>query len=433
MDAKKLNGYISKYLGKLESSKNNIEEYYLKKLTGVSLGTQLNCLMSICKLFETDEQRNMSGRFKPNSVTLEQTDVNQLTKENILNLLRGEWYKSLKPQTQQLHIRRMRNYLKYSKRDDLGELLPKKFKIDAKQLSKTDLITRDDLDIILEFSNLWGRTLIMVMYEGALRRDELLSIKKKHIKFEIGYAILKVIQSKTAKRDIPLIESIPYLKEYFDNNYFEPDNLIFPYKEAHFLNMYLNTLKNKIARKYPEWKDKKLYPHLFRHSRLTELALSKLNEPQLRKIAGWTANSDMPKIYFHLDDSDIISIMTDNTVQKPKPKNVKLVICPICNVENKEQNLFCWKCKNLLDEEKRMEAGLHLVSQPNQTNKIKNLYKILKSLSKLVLENYYSKLEAIDNERYRELKDEGKIPNIGISSKEFLKIEKIISKLYLKE
>jgi len=243
MDAKKLNRCISKYLAKLESSKNNIEEYYLKKLTEVSLGTQLNHLMSICKLFENNDQRNMSGRFKPNNVILKHVDVNQLTKENILDLLRGEWYQSLKGQTKQLHIRKIRRYLKYSKRDDLEELLPKKFKIDAKQLSKTDLITRDDLDIIFKFSNLWGRALVMVMYEGALRRDELLGIRKKHVKFEIGYIILKIVQSKTAKRDIPLIESIPYLKEYFDNNHFEPDDLIFSYKEAHFLNMYLNDLK----------------------------------------------------------------------------------------------------------------------------------------------------------------------------------------------
>ena len=61
IESKKLNGYISKYLAKLESSRNNIEEYYLKKLTGISLGTQLNHLMSICKLFENNDQRNMSG------------------------------------------------------------------------------------------------------------------------------------------------------------------------------------------------------------------------------------------------------------------------------------------------------------------------------------------------------------------------------------
>ena len=86
----------------------------------------------------------------------------------------------------------------------------------------------------------------MVMYEGALRRDELLNIRKKHIKFESGYIILKVAKSKTIKRDIPLVESIPYLKEYFYTNFFEPDDLIFPYNEAHYLNIYLTGFLDSI-------------------------------------------------------------------------------------------------------------------------------------------------------------------------------------------
>lgn len=66
MDAKNLNGLISKYLNKLKSSENNIEEYHLKELTGLSLETQLNHLITLNKLFETDEQRNISGKLKPN-------------------------------------------------------------------------------------------------------------------------------------------------------------------------------------------------------------------------------------------------------------------------------------------------------------------------------------------------------------------------------
>ncbi len=259
----------------------------------------------------------------------------------------------------------------------------------------------------------------MVMYEGALRRDELLSIRKKDIKFERGYAILKIVQSKTAKRDIPLVESIPYLKEYFDNNYFESNDLIFPYKEAHFLNMYLNDLKNKIAKKYPEWKNKKIYPHLFRHSRLTELALSKLNEPQLRKIAGWTANSDMPKIYFHLDDSDIISIMTNNAVQKPEPKSVKLVICPVCNIENTEQSTFCWKCNNILNEEKRKEAGIQLITQSDEIRELKNKLNGMEKII-LMLEGLYT--HQIIKDKYPDIEIDKDINVTNIITKEFNKM-----------
>ncbi|MHA1456550.1 MAG: hypothetical protein ACTSR5_11310, partial [Promethearchaeota archaeon] len=126
MDAKNLNRFISKYLNKFKSSENNIEEYYLRELTGLSLGTQLNYLLALNKLFETDEQRNMSGKLKINNIILENTNVNNLTKENILDLLRSEWYRSLKPQTQQLRINIIKKYLRYSKRKDLEELLPKK-------------------------------------------------------------------------------------------------------------------------------------------------------------------------------------------------------------------------------------------------------------------------------------------------------------------
>ena len=89
INTKKLNGFISKYLNRFKSSENNIEEYYLKELTGLSLGTQLNHLIALNKLFETDEQRNISGKLKPNNKILENTNVNYLTKENILDLLRS--------------------------------------------------------------------------------------------------------------------------------------------------------------------------------------------------------------------------------------------------------------------------------------------------------------------------------------------------------
>lgn len=370
MDTKIRNRLISKYLTCLESSKNNIKRYKLTELNHLSFGTQLNHLMSITKLFESNDQRIIRNNLKYNKKILKHTDISLLTENDIMDLLEGNWYNSLKPQVQQLNILRIKAYLKFSKRLDLVELLPKRFKSERNQLSKNDLISREDLNIILKFCDSKKSALIMVMYEGALRRDELLNIRKKHIKFMSGYAILNIVKSKTLKRDIPLTESIPYLREYFDKYYIEPEDLIFPYKRPIYLNMYIKGLKNRIAKKYPEWKTRKFYPHLFRHSRLTELALSKLNEPQLNKIAGWTPNSNMGKVYFHLDDSDIINIMTDDVVQKPKLEKFELIICPICNVENKHQNYFCWKCNNVLDESKSAEAGLYLI---NQTGKVDTL------------------------------------------------------------
>jgi len=270
----------------------------------------------------------------------------------------------------------------------------------------------------------------MVMYEGALRRDELLNIRKKHIKFMSGYAILKIVKSKTLKRDIPLTESIPYLREYFDKYYNEPDDLIFPYKRPHYSNTYISGLKHRIAKKYPEWKTRILYPYLFRHSRLTELALTKLNEPQLNKIAGWTPDSNMGKVYFHLEDDDIIEIMTDGEIQKPKPKKFKPIICPICNVENNHQNYFCWKCNNILDESKSVEAGLYLINQTGKVDILKTEFseikeKILNMEKTIKLQEQYIFYLITKDTKYKDLKlDE----NINITDRLIQEYNKILGK-----
>ncbi len=173
-----------------------------------------------------------------------------------------------------------------------------------------------------------------------------------------------------------------------------------------------------------------LIEHLFRHSRLTELALTKLNEPQLNRIAGWTPNSNMGRVYFHLDDDDIIEIMTDGEIQKPKPKKFRPIICPICNVENNHQNHFCWKCNNVLDESKSVEAGLYLI---NQTGKVDTLNTEFSEIKEKILnmektiklqEQYIFHLITKDTE-YKDLKlDE----NTNITNRLIQEYNKILGK-----
>ena len=96
------------------------------------------------------------------------------------------------------------------------------------------------------------------------------------------------------------------------------------------------------------------------------MAAGKLNEAQIRKFAGWTPSSTMADIYFHLDDQDIINILTEGEIKTHEPKKFEAVICSICNSENNFQNTLCWKCNNILDESKRTEAGIQLISQPKK-------------------------------------------------------------------
>ena len=71
-------------------------------------------------------------------------------------------------------------YLEYSKRNQLANLInPKQYNGKPREINENELITRKELELILKNSNLKLRTLIMVMYEGALRRGEVLGIKYK--------------------------------------------------------------------------------------------------------------------------------------------------------------------------------------------------------------------------------------------------------------
>ena len=194
---------IERYLYKLKSKENNIGEYYSKGLRDLSNKSKLIYLISICKLFETDEQRNKSRRIKePNPKPLKNVDVDKLTKQDINNYLNCKWFLNLSNSTKNQHLVKVKKCLKFLKRKDLIEALGKKgFKENRKTLSKNELVSRDDLELILKHCNLKLRTLIMVMYEGALRIDETLNIRFKHVKFNSGYVNLRIETSKSFSKN----------------------------------------------------------------------------------------------------------------------------------------------------------------------------------------------------------------------------------------
>ena len=140
---------IEKYLYKLKSKENNIGEYYSKELRDLSDKSKKIYLISVCKLFETDEQRNKSRRIKdPNPEPLKNVDVDKLTKQDIDNYLNCKWFLNLSNSTKNQHLVKVKKYLKFSKRKDLIEALGKKgFKENRKTLSKNELVSRDDFEL----------------------------------------------------------------------------------------------------------------------------------------------------------------------------------------------------------------------------------------------------------------------------------------------
>lgn len=389
---------IERYLNGIKAEDNNIDEYFLIDLSTFSENSQIANIVAIKFLFDIINKKNPQD----------------LTKEDIYKFLKCKRFIKLHNRSKNLHIIYIRKYLKFSKRKDLIEILPKKYKIKKEELDVNLLITRDDLKEIFDNSGIKQRALIMTLYEGALRKNELLNILYKDLIFDKSRNchILRIRKSKTIARNIPIIESMPYLKEWFARNNFKPNDKIFFYKNIGSLNVIFNDLKKRLIKKNPKrWDGRKLNPHLFRHSRLTELARTKCNEASLCKFAGWTSGSDMARVYFHLTDDDIIEIITGTEVEKPTIEKMKTKICGICTAVNSEQNLFCWKCNNVLDEKDLKKAGIELISQDDKvealTNKLNNLEQLVKELVSKAF---------IEAEKKAE-KDTNKV--LGIAEKEY--------------
>ena len=132
-----------------------------------------------------------------------------------------------------------------------------------------------------------------------------------------------VVNGKTGTRPIPLINSIPYLKDYLDHEHPQPTNPNCPLISGMGKGLGRHIGASRIAAVYIDYK-KKIFPKLLespnvlpedkqkikellkkpwnpyirRHSALTEKSII-LKEHVLRQHAGWTPGLQMHLKYLH--------------------------------------------------------------------------------------------------------------------------------------
>jgi len=319
-------------------------------------------------------------------------DISKLDKSDINKFLKDPGFTQLENSSKNLKLIHIRLLLEYYKRDDLIELLPHYTEKDS-EIDINSLISREDIERLLKScKGIKEKTLIMLLYESATRKSEFLNIRRQDIEFYENYCNIYIYISKTKKRNIPVVESIPFLKEYLNAVSFKQEDRLFDYSRSYFNNL-LNKINERCKKKFPGYK-KEINPHLFRHSRLTELASNrKLNEAQLRKFAGWSKSSQMPAIYFHLDDSSIRNeiIQEHSEIKEPKKVGFESVICPECTEINSKFNDTCWKCGKIINE--------NIISQRLNFEQELSQLRITVQQQEKALRNVLSELKRIKNKK----------------------------------
>ncbi|NIO23003.1 MAG: tyrosine-type recombinase/integrase [Candidatus Aenigmarchaeota archaeon] len=226
-----------------------------------------------------------------------------------------------------------------------------------------DLITREDLKKLIETcTSDRDRCIVALLYESGFRIGELLGLKIKDIDFNSDPVKILVNAEKTkTKRRVPIVESVGYIARWIQSHPDKkPQSRLFVNcgkyagnsMSAHCVRKVLKRLKENLNN------GKKLNPHLFRHSRATELA-NHLTEAQMNKFFGWANGSDMPSVYVHLSGRDIDNAILNlygkgNREEKLQGKLTPR-LCPRCKENNLETDTLCLNCGLPLDEKTRME------------------------------------------------------------------------------
>jgi integrase len=212
------------------------------------------------------------------------------------------------------------------------------------------------------------------------RPHELLKLRIKEIVFKtLGdkqYAEV-LLTGKTGSRHIPLIDSLPYIKDYLDHEHPQPTNanttLFAGIRKSlgqqmsvtrlhaiydNYKKDFFPKLLRHAADVPPEDKErirsllrKPWNPYIRRHSALTDKSLF-LKEHVLRQHAGWSPRSQMHLKYLHYfgnESSDsILEAYGIITKDQKGSAAMRSKQCPNCNEPNKPDAKFCAKCRMVL-------------------------------------------------------------------------------------
>ncbi len=209
-----------------------------------------------------------------------------------------------------------------------------------------------------------------------------------------------LVNGKTGTRHIPLINSIPYVKDYLDHEHPQPNNPNAPficgvgrdslgkhilpvsltniytnYKKEYFPQLLeSNNVPEEDKHKIKELLRKPFNPYIRRHSALTEKSLNPKIAHILNDHAGWKQGSVMREKYLHYFSNtssesilEAYGIVPTNKLQQAllQPKS-----CPSCNEPNQPDSKFCAKCRTVLTFDSHAEL---LELEKQKDSRIQNL------------------------------------------------------------
>lgn len=195
--------------------------------------------------------------------------------------------------TKLMHLVITKQILKFFKLHKTIDFEEYKIREEKKLLHNEELITEDEKHIIIsKIKGLQHRVFFTILFDSGLRVGEVFSIDRSCFKkCEKGY-LITIQQSKTTIRTIFTYSHNYYIEDLLKSSW---ESWTFGYRTTY-----------NIIKRFEKKLGKRLYHHLARHTKATELS-QKLTEQELKKYFGWTPNSKMLNNYIHLNEEEVLN------------------------------------------------------------------------------------------------------------------------------
>lgn len=275
----------------------------------------------------------------------------------------------------------------------------------SKEKKPDDIVTIQELSNLLNASmNDRDKAIISMLYDSGCRIGEILTLRIKDVEFD-NYGMRLQVHGKTGNRIVRVVgDSVSFTRTYIDNfgknKKKSQDDVLFTKigSDEPVLYADINTMLYKVSRR--AGLNRRIHPHLFRHTRATLLAKD-LKEAPLEATMGWVHGSKMSRVYVHLSDQDIdnavLKVYGIEPEEQPKGIDYRPKVCFRCKTENPTVASYCVKCglplsyeelENIEIEQKEAIDALmgspidtifkEFLKTPNLITQMENLTKVLR-------------------------------------------------------
>ncbi|MFC1692154.1 tyrosine-type recombinase/integrase [Candidatus Latescibacterota bacterium] len=234
---------------------------------------------------------------------------------------------------------------------------------DQPRINASDILTEPEIEKLINVAeHPRDKAFISMLYELGARIGEIGSLRIKDVSRD-KYSFIIDLSGKTGHRTPRIVISDPHLSSWLNihpmnNNPNAPLWIMLGNRNKNERMMYAAFRALVLRLKERAQIKKRIYPHLFRHTRATHLLRNKqINESQAKVYFGWVPSSKMLSEYSHLVSQDVNDIMLEihGIKTSENKREAKIKNCPRCKQINPKEHLFCKNCGSILDMKTAVE------------------------------------------------------------------------------